>query len=339
MEHGGLKDKRKPYNMIWNKYTVRLNAEDEDPVAAVLYDLGIEGLEIEDNAVPSETDTDNPFGDVLPDLPDNDNGAAISFYVEKENDDGTLAERVKEAVLSLGEVIDIDSVSFESTVSDDDDWKDKWKEFFHTFYVGNIKIVPTWEADSENTPDENSDMTLYIDPGMAFGTGSHESTRLIIEQLKENTKPGCRMLDIGTGSGILGIIALKYGAGHVVGTDIDPAAFPPLLENLRNNGIEEKDFTVLDGDLITDEGFRRDVISKGSEDGKYDLICANIIAEILAEITPLVPEMLEDDGVYIMSGILDTKLDMTLDSVKKAGLEVMDVKRMGEWCSVCCGKR
>ena len=312
--------------MKWNKYTINTTEEAEDLIVSMLDDLGIEGAEIEDKAPLTPEETGNLFGDVIPEMPEDDHIAAISFYLEPDKADPSLLEDVKKGLDDLRQYIDVGDGTIEYSETEDIDWINNWKEHFHSFRIDNILIVPTWERETNN---EKAEMTLYIDPGTAFGTGKHDTTQLIIKQLKKYIKPGTRMLDVGTGSGILGIVALKYGAAHVTGLDIDPVAFPALEENLVNNGISDVDFERRLGNIGTDEDFLREV-----DIGGYDLITANIIAEILEDITPQAARLIKKGGVYIMSGLLNPKEEMAADTARRCGFKILDTVRQGEWSSI-----
>jgi ribosomal protein L11 methyltransferase len=176
-------------------------------------------------------------------------------------------------------------------------------------------------------------MIIHIDPGTAFGTGMHETTQLCMRQLKKYVKDGSEILDVGTGSGILSIAALKMGAGHAVGTDLDPCAISATKENLEANDIPAGKMDVMIGNIIDDPAVQENV---GYE--KYDIVAANILADVLVPLTPVIIRQMKRGGIYITSGIIDEKESVVVNAVKAAGLEVLEVTRQGEWVSVTARK-
>ena len=343
--------------MRWNKYTIHTTEEAEEPVLAMLAGLGITAVEIEDKKPVSPEESGFLFGDVVPEIPEDDHLAGISFYVEAAEpgeetageDEEELLRQVRSGLEALRAYVDVGEGDITGSGTEDREWIDAWKEHFHSFFVDDIEVIPSWE---DGDPDPSASMVLRIDPGTAFGTGKHETTQLAIRQLRKYCTEGYSLLDVGTGSGILGIVALKSGAGYVYGTDIDPVAFPALTENLEKNGIERGLFEASLSDLITEEEARKAALSaafryeseshpekspSGLQKG-YDVITANIIAEILSELTPHIPGLLKEGGIYIMSGILKEKLPLAEAAVKKAKMKILEVTDMGEWCAVTARK-
>ena len=212
----------------------------------------------------------------------------------------------------------------------EEDWANNWKQYFHQFYVDDILIVPSWE---EVKAEDKDKMILHIDPGTAFGTGMHETTQLVIRQLKKYVTPDTEMLDVGTGSGILGIVALKLGAKHVLGTDLDPCAVPAVAENKEANQIVDETFDMVIGNIIDDKAIQDQA---GYE--KYDIVTANILADVLIPLTPVIVNQMKKGAYYITSGILDVKEDVVVEAVKAAGLTVVEVTHQGEWVSVTARK-
>ena len=317
--------------MKWNKYTLKTRSEVEDIVISTLADAGVEGVEIEDKVPLTESDKKQMFVDILPDGPADDGIAYLNFYVEEDQDPQPLLDRVKEALEELRMFMDIGEGTITESQTEDKDWINNWKQYFHQFYVDDILIVPSWE---EVKAEDKDKMILHIDPGTAFGTGMHETTQLVIRQLKKFVKPGMEILDVGTGSGILGIVALKLGAGHVVGTDLDPCAVPAVSENKEANQIEEKSFDMMIGNIIDDKEVQDQV---GYE--KYDIVAANILADVLVPLTPVILHQLKSGGIYITSGIIDEKEETVVEAVKAAGLEVVEVTHQNDWVSVTARKR
>ena len=345
--------------MKWRKYTIHTTAEAEEPVAAMLSELGIESVEIEDSMPHPPEESGNMFGDVVPEMPQNDDRARISFYVEipeqKEDapltpdrdrdipqQEAELLHAVKSHLDEMRAFCRIGEGKVTLSETEDKEWINRWKDYFHRFFVDDIEIIPSWE---EAEPDQEASMVLHIDPGTAFGTGKHETTQLAIRQLRkylsasekeEMPGSGKAVLDIGTGSGILGIIALRSGAEFVYGTDIDPVAFPALDENLVKNGIADSDFARVCANVISDEQALEAV--KAARPEGYDIVTANIIAEILEDLTPYIPELLKDGGIYITSGILREKEPLIRGALKKAKMKILEVTYQGDWCSVTARK-
>ncbi|MGN0308443.1 MAG: 50S ribosomal protein L11 methyltransferase, partial [Lachnospiraceae bacterium] len=187
-----------------------------------------------------------------------------------------------------------------------------------------------WEEVKEEDRDK---MILHIDPGTAFGTGMHETTQLCIRQLKKYVTPETRLLDVGTGSGILAILSLMFGAKAAVGTDLDPCAAEAVQENKEANGIADEAFTMIIGNIITDKEIQDKV---GYE--RYDIVTANILADVLLPLTSVIISQLKSGGIYITSGIIDDKEGVVMEAVKKAGMEVLEVTYQGEWVSITAKK-
>ena len=316
--------------MKWNRYTIRTTAEAEDIIICTLEDLGIEGVEIRDSIPLTEEDKAQMFVDIMPDLPENDGTAELSFYMEENEDSRQVIESVKEALTDLRTRMDIGEGIILTDETEDKDWINNWKEYFHQFYVDDILIVPSWE---EVQPEDRDRLILHIDPGTAFGTGMHETTQLVIRQIKKHLKTGDKVLDVGTGSGILGIAALKLGAAHVKGTDLDPCAVNAVAENLEANDIPEDAFELRIGNLIDDQA-----VQEWAGKEQYDLVLANILAEVLVPLTPAAAACLKPGGLYITSGILETRADAVIKAAEDAGLTVLEVTQQGEWVSVTAGK-
>ena len=316
--------------MRWNRFTIRTTAEAEEMVSYTLAELGIEGVEIQDRVPLTEEDKAQMFVDIMPDAPENDGSAVLNFYMDEEEDPDEVLSKAQEALDGLREFMDIGEGTIEVSKTEDKDWINNWKEYFHQFYVDDILIVPSWE---EVRPEDQDKLILHIDPGTAFGTGMHETTQLVIRQIKKYLKPGMQILDVGTGSGILGMVALKLGGGHVMATDLDPCAENAVHENLEANEIPETDFDLRIGNLIDDADTQA---WAGKE--KYDIVLANILTEVLLPLTPVAASCLKKGGLYITSGILDTKEEQVVSAVQKAGLVLVETTHQGEWVSVTARK-
>ena len=316
--------------MKWNKYTLKTRSEVEDIVISTLADAGVEGVEIEDKVPLTESDKKQMFVDILPDGPADDGIAYLNFYVEEDQDPQPLLDRVKEALEELRMFMDIGEGTITESQTEDKDWINNWKQYFKQFYVDDILIIPSWEQVKEEDRDK---MILHIDPGTAFGTGMHETTQLCIRQLRKYVKPGMEILDVGTGSGILGIVAVKFGAGHVLGTDLDPCAVPAVEDNRKANDVPNGAFDMIIGNMIDDSKTRD---RAGYE--KYDIVTANILADILVPMTPAVVPAMKKGCLYITSGILEDQAYKVLDACKAAGLEIVEQTQQGEWVSITARK-
>ena len=313
--------------MEWKRFTIHTTEEAEEPVTALLAELGIEAVEVTDKRPFSAEESGGLYGDVVPEMPEDDHLAELSFYMEKDADCDSLLKELRSRLEALRNTMDIGSGRIEESVTREEDWINNWKDYFHSFRVDDILIRPSWESDKTEAGD--AAMVLEIDPGTAFGTGAHESTQLAIRALRKYLKSGDSFLDIGTGSGILGIIALKSGASEVFGTDLDPNTLPAIEENLEANGLSDSNFVRVLGNIADDQAVR-----EAAGFVHYDVVAANIIAEILSEITPRVPAHLKEGGYYITSGILEGHEDIVIDAAEKAGLRVTEINRLGEWMSI-----
>ena len=316
--------------MKWNRFTVKTKTEAEDIVISTLAEVGIEGVEIQDKQPLTEEDKAQMFVDIMPEGPADDGVAYLNFYLEEDADKEAILKDVREALDDLKNFMDIGEATIEESQTEDKDWINNWKQYFHQFYVDDILIVPSWE---EVKAEDKDKMILHIDPGTAFGTGMHETTQLVIRQLKKYVTPDTEMLDVGTGSGILGIVALKLGAKHVLGTDLDPCAVPAVAENKEANQIVDETFDMVIGNIIDDKAIQDQA---GYE--KYDIVTANILADVLIPLTPVIVNQMKKGAYYITSGILDVKVEVVVEAVKAAGLTVVEVTHQGEWVSVTARK-
>ena len=316
--------------MKWNKFTIKTIPEAEDIIVSSLMELGIEGAEIEDNIPLSEYEKSQMFVDILPENPNAGNDAYVSFYIEEGQETEELLASVKEELASLAEFMEVGECTITESQTEDADWQNKWKEYFKQFYVDDILIKPSWE---ELKPEDEGKMRIDIDPGTAFGTGMHETTQLCIRQIKKLITKDAVVLDAGTGSGILSIAGIKLGASYALGTDLDPCAITAVAENMQANNISEDRYDVILGNLIDDKEVQDKV---GYE--KYDLVCANILAEILVAMTPVIPATMKKGAYYVTSGILKEKEELVKDVILKSGLEVVEVTYQNDWCSITARK-
>ena len=317
--------------MKWNKFRLKTTTESEDLVSSMLMDLGIQGIEIEDKVPLTQSDKEQMFVDILPEFGTDDGVAYISFYLEEEEDKEEVLSSVRQELEEMRAYADVGEGTIEESQTEDVDWVNNWKQYFHQFYVDDILIIPSWE---EVKPEDEDKMIIHIDPGTAFGTGMHETTQLCIRQIRKFVTEDTVILDVGCGSGILGMLALKFGAKYAVGTDLDPCAIDATYENMEVNGIEKSQYEVMIGNIIDN----RDVQDKVGYE-KYDIVVANILADVLVPLTPVILNQLKTGGVYITSGIISEKEQTVVDCVKAAGLEVLEVTHQGEWVSVTARKQ
>ena len=316
--------------MKWNQFRLKTTTEAEDIVSSMLADLGIEGVQIADKIPPTQTDKEQMFVDILPDIPEDDGCAYLTFYLDEDVDKQELLLKVRRELEEMRSYLNVGECTIEESQTEDVDWVNNWKQYFHQFYIDDILVIPSWE----NVEAKDSDkMVIHIDPGTAFGTGMHETTQLCIRQLKKYVTEDTEILDVGCGSGILGMLALKFGAKHSVGTDLDPCAIDATYENMDNNGISRDQYEVMIGNIIDDKAVQDKV---GYE--KYDIVAANILADVLVPLTPVIIHQMKKGGIYITSGIIEDKEDVVVKAVKEAGLEVLEVNHQGEWVSVTARK-
>lgn len=316
--------------MKWNQFRLKTTTEAEDIVSSMLADLGIEGVQIEDKIPLTQQDKEQMFVDILPDIPEDDGVAYLTFYLDPDLDAGTILAQVREEMEQMRAYVDVGDATIEESETEDVDWVNNWKQYFHQFYIDDILVIPSWE----DVKAEDSDkLVIHIDPGTAFGTGMHETTQLCIRALRKYVKNGDLVLDVGCGSGILGMLALKFGAGHSIGTDLDPCALDATHENMEVNGIAKDQYEVMIGNIIDDKDVQDAV---GYE--KYDIVLANILADVLEPLTPVIVHQMKPGAVYITSGIIEDKETVVTEAVKAAGLEVLEVNHQGEWVSVVVRK-
>ena len=316
--------------MKWNQFRLTTTTQAEDIVSSMLMDLGIEGVQIEDKVPLTKEDKEQMFVDILPDLPEDDGKAYLTFYLGEEEDKGSILMNVRKELEEMRSYLEVGECTIEESQTEDVDWVNNWKQYFHQFYIDDILVIPSWEKVEKKDEDK---LVIHIDPGTAFGTGTHETTQLCIRQLKKYVEKGARILDVGCGSGILGMLALKFGAGYSVGTDLDPCAIEATHENMEVNGISKEQYEVMIGNIIDDVSVQDAV---GYE--RYDIVAANILADVLVPLTPVIVRQMKQGGIYITSGIIDVKETVVAEAVKAAGLEVLEVNRQGEWVSVTARK-
>ena len=318
--------------MKWKKFKIKTVTEAEDIIISTLYDIGLEGAQIEDKVPLTAAEKEQMFVDILPDGPEDDGIAWLSFFVEEtedgrlqvngeDTDEKAVMASVRKELEELRAFCDIGEGSIEVEETEDIDWINNWKQYFHQFYIDDLLVIPSWETVEE---EDQGKMVLHIDPGTAFGTGM---------QLKKYVTPDTVLLDVGTGSGILGILALMFGAQRVVGTDLDICAVEAVRENLESNHIDPENFEMMIGNIITEKEIQ-DRVGYGC----YDIVAANILADVLVALSPVIVNQMKPGGIYITSGIIDDKEAVVVEAVKAAGLEVVEVAHQGEWVGVTARK-
>lgn len=327
--------------MKWMKFRIKTITDAEDIIISTLYDIGLEGAQIEDKIPLTTAEKEQMFVDILPDGPEDDGIAYLSFFVE-EKEDGflevagekkTQEQIVEEVTAKLEELrffMDIGEGSVAVDETEDLDWINNWKHYFHQFTIDDVLVIPSWE---EVQPQDQDKMILHIDPGTAFGTGMHDTTQLCIRALRKFITPETVLLDVGTGSGILAILSIMFGAKQAVGTDLDPCAIEAVKENKEVNNIPDESFKLIIGNIITERAIQDEV---GYE--CYDIVVANILAEVLVPLTPVILNQLKPGGIYITSGIIDDKEQTVADAVRAAGLEILKIDHQGEWVSITARK-
>ncbi len=321
--------------MKWNRYTIKTTTAAEDFISAMLDELGIQGVEIEDNIPLSKEDQADMFIDFLPELPPDDGVSYVSFYLEDGEDHTEILHQVENGIEEQRQFVDVGEGCIAVSDTEDIDWMNNWKEYFHSFYIEDILIKPTWEE----LKDEDKDKFLIeIDPGISFGTGKHETTQLCIRQLlkyirgdKDYTpaEKHPKVLDVGCGSGILSIAALKLGASEVIGTDLDENCMTSTWENMEVNHLPKELGKFYVGNLIDDEKLQETVGT-----GCFDIVVANILADVIIPMAPVIPARLKEGGIFITSGIIDFKENEVKEAIEAAGMRVLEINHQGEWVNI-----
>ena len=318
--------------MKWQKFTLTTTTEAVDLISSMLDEIGIEGIEIEDNVPLTEEETKGMFIDILPELPPDEGVAKVSFYLEDLSEVERILQEIQDGLDELSNFVNVGERIISTSETEDKDWINNWKQYFKPFTVDDILIKPTWEEIPEADKDK---LLIQIDPGTAFGTGQHETTQLCIRQLRKYMTPGAKVLDVGTGSGILGITALKLGAGEVFGTDLDENAIVAVGENLESNGISTEKFTVIQGNIIDDEEIQQQA---GLE--CYDIAVANILAPVIIMLQGEIAKHLKPGAVFITSGIINTKEEAVKEALaSNPELEIIETTYQGEWVSITARKK
>ncbi len=314
--------------MKWNKFTIETTTAAEDIISAMLAEMGIQGVEIENNVPLTKEDQADMFIDFLPELPPDEGISHVSFYLEDGEDHAELLEQVAEGIKEQRQFMDVGAGTITASDTEDIDWMNNWKEYFHAFSIENILIKPTWEELKEEDKDK---LLIEIDPGISFGTGKHETTQLCIRQLIKYVGKckNARVLDVGCGSGILSIAALKLGASEVVGTDLDENCMISTAENMKVNHLPEETGRFYVGNLIDDKALQ-DTVGREC----FDIAVANILADVIIPMAPVIPDRLKNGGIFITSGIIDFKEEEVKAAIEKAGMKILEIHHQGEWVNI-----
>lgn len=316
--------------MKWLRFMITTNTEAEDILVSDMYDIGLEGAQIEDKLPLTPLEKERMFVDIPPVAEEDDGVAYLSFFVEAPEDEAAKEElksstlsAIKEQLKASAEFMDIGSGEVAVSETEDLDWINNWKQYFHSFMIDDLLVIPSWEENDPRT--ETAGMVLRIDPGTAFGTGMHETTQLCIRQLKKYVNSSTQLLDVGTGSGILSILSVMFGAERALGTDLDPCAIEAVADNLKKNNIDESKFKLIIGNIIDDPAVEEEA-GYG-----YDIAVANILAEVLIPLMPVLYRHVKNGGMVITSGIIEGRENAVADAMREAGFEVCDILKQGEW--------
>lgn len=313
--------------MKWTKLTVETTCEAVDLLNAFLDEEGVLGVQIEDNMPLTDEEISDMYIDLLPDdMPVFDGTAKVSCYLDDSFDVDDMKIKINEEIRRLSEFIDVGSGMIECSDTEDTDWINNWKAYFKPFRIyDNIVIKPTWEELPEDV--NNDDIVIQIDPGTAFGTGSHETTKLCIGQLKKYMKDGDHVLDAGSGSGILSFICNKLGAGKVLGIDIDSIAVAVSNENREINGITDEQVSFICGNVLEDNKLVEEI------GNCYDVVVANILADVIIPLSKIVQSFMKPDGVFISSGIINIKEEEVRTALIDNNFDIIDTVYMNDWVS------
>ena len=319
--------------MEWFEVSIFTTAAGIEPVCAKLMDIGITGVEIEDkDDFESFLENNKQYWDYVDEeLREKMMGETrVKIYVENNDEGLKTLENLKTV---LGELKAFDAADEYGTLSvssdsiREEDWENTWKQYFKPIYVGDrIVIKPQWEK----ADNEEGKIVFNIDPGLTFGSGQHETTRMCVEFLDETVKKGDKLLDLGCGSGILSIISLMLGAGEARAVDIDPNCKKIAMENAALNSIGDDRYSVFTGNILTDEDFKRST----EESGPFDIVVANIVADVIIPLSKDVHRYIKKGGTFIASGIIEMRFEEVKEAIEENGFKVQEIRRENDWYSI-----
>ncbi len=320
--------------MDWIKVAIYTTSEGIEPLSGRLYQLGITGLEIEDEQDFKDfLENNKQYWDYVDDdlIKEKEGETEVIAYVSDNAAGHEMLMAIRNTVAEL-KALDEDNefgrLEIEIDNTKEEDWANNWKKYFHPLEVGKkVMIKPEWEELSEPT----DRIVFNINPGMSFGTGSHYTTQLCIENLEDYVKPGVKVLDLGCGSGILSIISLLLGADSAFAVDIDPNAADIAYENAQRNDVDISKYTVKAGDIITNEELQKEIAKD-----KYDVVLANIVADVIIALAPKAKEFMKEGGVFITSGIIEDRVDDVKAALDKCGFTVEKIDQRKDWVSIVC---
>lgn len=317
--------------MKYVRFAIATVTAAEDIIVAELAEQGFTGALIEDHVPLTEDELARMYVDIPPEQGPDDGTAVVSVYVETPCDIEGTKQRIRTALSDIATYTNIGAGTITVSETEDADWANNWKKDFHQFSIDQVLVVPSWEE-----PDTAAGYgsVIRIDPGMAFGTGTHETTRMCVKKLLRLIRKGDRVLDIGTGSGILDIVSVQCGAAYTVGTDIDRTALDVAHDNLKLNHCPHKSYELVYGDITDTEGHAydrvRDLAHTGGAGG-YDIIVSNILAEVLVKLCPVVYDLMRPGASFITSGIIEGKEGIVSDAMRSAGMNVTGITPDGDW--------
>lgn len=312
--------------MRWVEVKVKTTQEASEIVSNILYESGADSLVIEDPSVMADLERNHETWDYIDEKITNFefDGIIIKGYLEETENIGETIENIKTRLKEISSFgIENDFAEISTSEIEDEDWSKEWKKFYKPQKIGEkVVIKPSWE---EYTP-KSKEVVVEIDPGMSFGTGTHETTILCVKQLEKYVKKDSFVIDVGSGTGILAIVAAKLGAQKIVAVDLDEECVESTKQNALMNKVRGK-IEVVHGNLL-------DLV----DDMQADVIVANIFADIIAILAPDVRPLLEDGGIFIASGIIQEKEEFVKKHLKEGGLKIIDTIKMGEWVCIVSQK-
>lgn len=319
--------------MDWIKATIYTTSEGIEPVSGRLYQLGITGLEIDDEQDFKDfLENNRQYWDYVDEdlIKEKEGETRVSVYVSDNPSGYEMLTAIKGTLAEL-RVLDEDKtfgrLEIETLTLNEEDWENNWKKYFHPMEIGEkILIKPEWE---ELTGDSDR-IVFNINPGMTFGTGSHYTTQLCIENLEKYLHSGDRMLDLGCGSGILSIISLLLGASEATAVDIDPNAVDIAYENADRNHVDKEKYHVYSGNILTDTALQEKI------SGKYEVVASNIVADVIIGLAPMVRQYMKEGGIWITSGIIEDRVEDVRAAMAENGFEVIELRQRKDWVSIVC---